>query len=301
METINLEYTKRPSLLPIYLGALPVQRKGLKPRENFPPMTSSLKSNKINIGHLNKFLKYFDKNENCPTPLTYPLTLIFPLHMLILGHREFPLLYVRMMQIRNHIIQHRPIERTDIIDINCRILTQRRVVKGIEMDVVSIISVEGKPVWENLNTYFFPGRFGNPDNPSPQSKIKPLSEKYEELVFSITSKGGFKFGLLTGDYNGIHYYSRYARMMGFERSFAQSYMSITKCLMHIPEFESKNQLKLDAMYKGPVYYNRPLTMKKSKINNGFRFDLYCEGNERPSVVGSLFDIKKDKQQHFFSS
>jgi hypothetical protein len=221
--------------------------------------------------------------------------------MPILGHKEFPLLYVRMMQIRNHIIQHRPLERTDIMDINCRILTQRRAAKGIELDVLSIISVDEKPVWENLNTYFFSGRFGNPDEPSPLSEMLPLPEKHQEHIFSISSKGGFRFGLLSGDYNGIHYYSRYARLMGFERSFAQSYMSLTKCLMHIPEFESKNQLKLDAMYKGPVYYDRQLTMKNSKINNGFRFDLYCEGNDRPSVVGSISEIKGDKQQHIFKS
>ncbi len=298
MKTINLEYTRRPSLFPIYIGALPVRRKGLKPGEIFPLITTRMRSGEIDINHLNKFLKFFDTNENSPIPISYPLTLIFPLHLPILGHKEFPLLYVRMMQIRNHIIQHRPLERTDIIDINCRILTQRRASKGIELDVLSIISVDEKPVWENLNTYFFPGRFGNPNEPSPLSKILPLPEKHEDHIFSISSTGGFKFGLLSGDYNGIHYYSRYARWMGFERSFAQSYMSLTKCLMHIPDFESKNPLKLDVAYKGPVYYDRPLTMKNSKINNGFRFDLYCEGNDRPSVVGSVYEMKRNMQQHF---
>ena len=71
--------------------------------------------------------------------------------------------------------------------------------------------------------------------------------------------------------------------------------------MHIPEFESKNQLKLDAAYKGPVYYDRQLIMKNSKIKDGFRFDLYCEGNNRPIVVGSVSEIKGDKQQHFVYS
>ncbi len=300
MKTINLEYTRRPSLLPIYFGALPVRRKGLKPGEDFPLIISRLRTNKIDINHLNKFLKFFDKDKNSPIPLSYPLTLIFPLHMPIIGHKEFPLLYVRMMQIRNHIMQHRPLERTDIMDINCRVLMQRRVAKGIEMDVISIISVDGKPVWESLNTYFFSGRFGIPDDPSPLSKILPLPEKHEEHIFNITSKGGFKFGLLSGDYNGIHFNSRYARLMGFERSFAQSYMSLTKCLIHIPESESKNPLKLDVAYKGPVYYDRPLTMKKSRIGKGFRFDLYCEGNDRPSVVGSVYEIEGDKQHQLFS-
>jgi hypothetical protein len=40
-----------------------------------------------------------------------------------------------MMQIRNHVIQHRPVDVRESIDISCTITGQRVAAKGVEMDI----------------------------------------------------------------------------------------------------------------------------------------------------------------------
>jgi hypothetical protein len=287
MNEISLKFSSRPNLLRIYLWALIIRRKGLKPGESLPVIVSECPDVQINETHLQRFLEITGAEAALGVPVTYPELLVFPFHMPIIGHREFPLLYVSMMQIRNHVLMHRRLDGVGAMRFTSRIAGQRTVAKGLEMDVYSVLSSEGQPVWECLNTYYFRGRFGEADPPSSLSEFLPLPSGYSQQKFEISPKGGFRFGLLSGDYNGIHYYSRYARTQGFKRSFAQSYNSLTHCIRRLPRIEAGYPVRLDAAYKGPVYYNTVLILKYAPVGSGYRFDLHCEGDPRPCITARM--------------
>ena len=105
--------------------------------------------------------------------------------------------------------------------------------------------------------------------------------------------GGFCFGLMAGDYNPIHYVATYARRMGFRKDFAHAQLSLALCIQHLPAFKKNEPVRLDVAFKGPVYYGSNVTMQYADDGAGYRFDLYCEGNPRPCLRGSLNRAEPD--------
>jgi acyl dehydratase len=293
MHTVRLKHTTRPRVLPIYARGLVMPRGGLAPERALPAIHSEWRGFKMDKRHLKQFTDICRLAPSDIMPLVYPLIFAFPLHVSIVGHREFPLLYVRMMQVRNHVIQHRPIDLRETIDISCAIVGQRVVAKGLEMDIYSGLEAAGEHVWESVHTYFFPGNFGEPDPPSPLAQLPHLSEDTVEKVWTMPNRGGFCFGLMAGDYNPIHYLAPYARRMGFRRDFAHAQLTLALCIRHLPPFQQDEPVRLDVAIKGPVYYGSNVTMKYSDDGKGPRFDLYCEDNARPCISGSMNSAKPD--------
>ena len=293
MSTVHLKYTARPRLLPIYARGLFASRSGLGPDRALPAMHSEWWGFTIDRRHLKRFLGICRLGPSEAMPLVYPLVFAFPLHMSIIGHLEFPLLYIRMMQVRNHVIQHRPVELQEALDISAVIVGQRVAEKGLEMDMYTVLGTVDDPVWESLHTYYFPGDFGEPDSPSSLSQFPPLPPDYLEKAWRMPNGGGFCFGLMAGDYNPLHYLASYARFMGFQRDFAHSQLSLALCVQHLPAFRKDEPVRLDVAIKGPVYYGSNVTMNYSDQGQGYRFDLYCEDNPRPSLVGSLSTADPD--------
>jgi hypothetical protein len=226
-------------------------------------------------------------------PLVYPLVFVFPLHMSIVGHRKFPLLYVRMMQVRNHVIQHRPVDLRETMDISAVIVGHRIVAKGLEMDVHTHLESYGDAVWESIHTYFFPGSFGPTDQPSPLATLPALPDNSVEKTWKMPNGGGFCLGLMAGDYNGIHYCAPYARRMGFRQDFAHAQLSVALCVQHLPLLGKDEPVRLDVAIKGPVYYGSTVTMEYAHNGEGNRFDLYCTDNPRPCISGFLGAPKPD--------
>jgi hypothetical protein len=287
MRTVRLEYTTRPRLLPIYARGLVGGHRGLKFDPALPEMHAEWKGFKIDRRRFKHFMDICGLPASDTMPMVYPLVFAFPLHMTMVGHRDFPLPYVRMMQIRNHVIQHRPIGIEESLDISSAIVAQRVVAKGLEMDVHTGLEADGDQVWESVHTYFFPGKFGQPDLNSPLAQLSPLAADNVEETWTMPNGGGFCLGLMAGDYNPVHYLAPYARRMGFNRPFAHAQLSVALCVHHLPPFSQDESVRLDVAIKGPVYYGSNVTMKRSDDGASHRFDLYCEDNPRPCISGSL--------------
>ena len=45
--------------------------------------------------------------------------------------------------------------------------------------------------------------------------------------------------------------------------------------------------QVDLLYKGQMYYESELMLKHIKKEGTHRFDLYCEGNDRPCICGGI--------------
>jgi hypothetical protein len=287
MQAINLKYTNRPRMLPLYARGILGYRSRITSEPALPSAKSEWRGFKIDGGHLKRFMDACRLAPSDTMPIAFPLVFAFPLHMSMVSHGRFPLSYVRMMQISNHIIQHRPVNVQETMDISCDIVGQRVVYKGLEMDVYTVLEIVGQPVWESIHTYFFPGNFGEPDQPSLFFKQSPLPENCAKKTWKMPNGGGFCFGLIAGDYNPIHYFAPYSRLMGFRRDFAHSQITIALCLRHLPAFPENQPVCLDVSIKGPVYYGSNVTMRLSNAEKSHGFELYCEDNSRPCIKGSL--------------
>ncbi len=282
----SLTYSGKIHPLPLYIKKLCSRTSGFMSGDRFPRIEAVWRNFRIDPGHLAATSRLCGLTPGKTVPVFYPLTFLFPLHMSLITHREFPLSFLKMLHLRDHIVQHRAIGVGELMGISSRIAGQRVVPRGIEFDVCTTITSDGATVWEGISTNFFPGRFGGETDPSPLSRFEPMPGRCSTIQWTMPGRGGFRFALLAGDYNGIHYLAPYARLMGFKRDFLHGQRSIAECVRRIPSYEQESVV-LSLVLKGPVYYRSEVFLKYAPMKDGFRFDLHARDDRRPCILGSL--------------
>jgi hypothetical protein len=103
----------------------------------------------------------------------------------------------------------------------------------------------------------------------------------------LPAKDRFRFARVSGDTNGLHYGTFYARMQGFKRDFARPIRSVAQCVSSLPGVGRGSASRLDFFLKGPVYYESTRVLKNIKKKNSDRFDLYSKNTAKPCISGEL--------------
>lgn len=278
----HLEYRSRPSTAAFMLRALyPARlRKGLP----FPPLRASWRGHQVDRRRLGELLRVTGLGAGSGLPLLYPHVLGFPLQMVILTHPAFPLPIWRVLQIRNHVLQHHPIPADAVLDLDTRVVGQRVLEKGVEVDLHTTAGVERRVAWESLNTFYYRGRFGEPGPPSPMASAPEVGDAVVGR-WRTPPGGGLAFGGLTGDYNGLHWWSAYARLFGFRRAFHHPQLVLGQSLARLPAPEAASAQRLDAWLKGPVYHGSEVRLRARSGTDGAAFAVVAEGEQRPAIVG----------------
>ncbi len=251
---------------------------------------------KLDETHLEKYLDICKVAVAETLPPFYHMTRIFALLMRVLGHRKAPLSVLRTLNTQEAITIQRPLQITETPDIKCELSMYRYVKNGLEVDIIGQVTAGREMIFKTVKTFLYRGKFNGPI--APHRSLEKIETGREVARWTFPGNIGFRFGLISGDTNAIHYLSRYARFQGFERDFAQPMLVMETCLQKI---EAEGFLDLHAapyemkiQYKGPVYYERENSLIYSEAANGHRFDIYCGKNTRPSI---MFAIKKSDKDH----
>ena len=215
-----IQFDHRPAMLTPYIKGLLTKRKGLKEGEKLPQTQTVWNNFSFNTNHHKQFNTICGLENSKDLSIVYPLTVVFPLHMHILSHKAFPLSPFTMLQNRIKVKQFKPLNRKEQLDIDCTIESRRNTDKGMEIDIISNFVAKGETVWQSVNTYFFRGKFGAQTSTINRNSLTPILTVSESHTWKIPAKGGFRFARLTGDYNGIHYNTPYARLLGFKSCFS---------------------------------------------------------------------------------
>jgi hypothetical protein len=217
----------------------------------------------------------------------YPLTLIYPLVLRVLGYRKAPLSVFRMLNTKLQVTSHRRIGVHEPLRIISETGPLRIVPKGLELDLASVVQGDHETVWESLHTFYYRGKFGEGNSSHfDQPELPPISEPKTLASWYLPDGIGFRFARISGDSNGIHYSSSYARLYGFKSDFAQPLLTLSKSLSCFSDFDP-SRFRLLALFKGPVYYKSNVSLKGISSGEGIRFDIYCEDNPKPSLSCQL--------------
>jgi len=220
-------------------------------------------------------------------PALFPFSVLYPINLRLLIQKQVNIPVLKMLTIRNSTLCLREIQAGERLDVVSRIAGQRYVSKGLEFYIHSWLETGKERVWENRSTLFVPMNHQQPDPNYTPPKLVPIPGAQAIESWYLRATGRLRFAWIMGDSNGIHYSPWWARLFRFHRDFAQPIRIASKCvdlLAHQPE---KFPYQIDLMFKGPVYYERELTMKGAVIDSNHRFDLYCQGNDRPCICGEL--------------
>ena len=141
--------------------------------------------------------------------------------------------------------------------------SQRVLEKGVEVDLYTTVLCRGDLLWESLNTFYYRGRFGGAGEASPLSRAP---EAVGETVAEWRTVPGLgrRFAALTGDYNGIHCWSWYARLLGFRGALHHPQLLLGQCLARLSPLDPSRPQRLDAWLKGPVYYGARVCLREAR-------------------------------------
>lgn len=260
---------------------------GLRPGAPFPSIVMCWRGYRATAREVDRFCYLSGVPAGEDLPFLFPHVIGFRLQMALLTHPAFPVPIWRMLQIRNHLRQHRTIRRDAMLDLEASVSGHRVLEKGLEVDVHCAVTEAGELACESTNTFYARGRFGTPGSASPLSSA-PSVDGSESARWRTTRDGALRFGALTGDYNGIHLSNRYARLFGFKRAFLHPQRVLAQCLARLSSMPSAHPRRLDAWLKGPVPYGAQASLRTSRTRaEEVMFALTTDQDERPAIIGRL--------------
>lgn len=234
------------------------------------------------------FLSVCGSPQRADLHLLYPFALFYPLAMRVLANRAMPFSMTRVLNTRNTIVQARPIYPSDVLNLRCRSTRWREAPKGRELDLVLDAVSDGERVWSCMATYLVRNAHGDDADPGlPAIRLEPLERAETLASWRLEPRDRVRFAKLSGDSNGIHIWSWYARRFGFERDFAQPLRVVTRCVDLLPPIGAGWPRRLEFHLKGPVYYASNLTLRGAEHGDQYRFDLHREADARPCILGQL--------------
>jgi hypothetical protein len=292
-QSLQTTFLSRPSAI-AYMARAFVPSPGLERTRGFPSIRLVWKNARVTRKELSGFTRLTGLQPDDDLPLLFPHVFGFRLQMALLTQRAFPLPIWNALQIRNHLLQHRPIRADECLELETRVAGQRVLAKGAEVDLYTTVRCAGQLAWESLNTFYYRGRFGEPGTPSPLARAPELYG--EEIArWQATGESGWRFGDLTGDFNGIHWSDLYARAFGFRRAFHHPQRILGQCLARLPATATAPTQRLDAWLKGPVYYDSEVTLRSASGPHGIGFALFPDAEDRPAIIARWNAASVDSQ------
>lgn len=216
--------------------------------------------------------------------ILFPQVIGFRLQMALLTHPAYPLPIWSALQVRNHLLRHDHLSPDQLYELQTQVGGQRVLEKGLEVDLVSRLMRGSECVWEGRTTFFYRGRFGQAEVPHVLTQSPDLGDSDEIARWRMPTGGGWRFGRLTGDYNGIHTSNWYARRFGFPRAFAHAQRVAAMCEARLPASREEEQT-LDLWIRGPVLYGAQVKLNGRVERDFATFGVALEGDPRFALVG----------------
>ncbi|MDH4248247.1 MAG: hypothetical protein OEW39_10560 [Deltaproteobacteria bacterium] len=289
---VSLRFSARPGVLRSILNTtLPKRR--WDPARGFPHFQATWEEHRAGSFGLRTFLELTGlrlQDENLPS--LYFHVLGFPLQFAVLTHWAYPIYTWRVRQVRNHLLLHRPLRVGTPVRMTSRVTDWRILDRRQEVDFYSRVDDEAGLVWESLNSYYNPARGDRIHSPSPLA-ASPLPPEALVERWRLPVGGGLRFGRLTGDFNGVHWWRLYARLLGSPFTFFHMQRVLGFCLARLPELPPGQPQRLDAWLKGPLPYGRDVGLYAAPNAEDGRFALRLEGDPRAAVVGWLRTVPKE--------
>ena len=264
-----------------------------------PPFSAELRDFHVRSAHWQRFNRRCRIDTAPPMSPIYPMTLVFPFFQRLLASKQVPAKAFYVLAKRLRIQQHRPMALGQRYSLICRLGEVNTVPQGLEMDLVAVIQDRGETVWEAIETFFYRGEYGIATQ-SGSVDFASIATTGVHHRWRLYHKDGFPFAKISGDGNPLHYSRIYARMMGFQRDFAQPFLVLGHAIPQPPHDHHSRPFFLDVVFKGPLYYSREAVLKARPTSDGDRFDIFSEGNPRPCMTGLVCSGAPKRGSKFLS-
>jgi acyl dehydratase len=285
-----------PPLLPSWLRALTGGGKRLAVGASIPSLELGLAPRTVDPKLLAKYRKLcgfpqaLAGSTGDTLPLTLPQVLAGPLHVAMLTDPKFPLPAMGIVHLRNRIEQTEALRVDQPFGLHAAIVAHRQVPQGIEFDVRTVATVEGREVWQSVLTALS-------RTPTPKSKSKTPKEKRAEaevlpapdrsLLLRVPEDIGRRYARVAGDWNPIHQHAISAKLFGFPRAIAHGMWSLARCVAEVQDDVPAGPLVCEVTFKRPVLLPSKVAILAWRQDGGVTFQLVAAAGSTVHLTGSL--------------
>jgi hypothetical protein len=285
---MSQEIQKMPSMLSIYRRAIVKKRDpGFKVGDSLPDLALKLARLPINSKHLSAYNRACGFASSDCVAATYPQILAFPLQLEMLVGKRFPFPLLGLVHIANRIEVLKPIDKKAVLAIAVSLGEQRIVDKGVEIDVLTSIAVDGDEVWRGVATMLARCHTGVEKRPSDKQAAKPLGSNRQ--LWNLPAGLGRRYGKASGDLNPIHLFATTAKLFGFKRAIAHGMWSKAKVLSTLDGQLPAAPYCVDVRFKLPIFLPAQVqfTYLPDAENKSLSFELWDKRGEKPHLSGSI--------------
>jgi acyl dehydratase len=219
-------------------------------------------------------------------PPTYPHMLTFPLQMVLMSDRSFPLALPGFVHVRNRIDVIRPIRADEALDLEVwaeRFAAHR---SGATVDLRATVTVGGQVVWGSRSTYLSRGAKA-PDG-APESDVDVTVGDLERVAatWRVPGDAGRRYAKVSGDVNPIHLSGLTAKAFGFKRAIAHG-MWVKARVLGALAGRLPDAVEIDVGFRKPLYLPSTVTLSTAEAAGGWEFAVRNEKSGTEHVVGTI--------------
>jgi len=282
MTAATLEFDRLPSANKLYVRAALAKPKGLKSGETIPRIEARVRRVRPDPRQVAGYRAVCGFTDNGRLPPTFPHILAAPLHLAVLTHQDFPLKLLGAVHVRNHVIQHRPLQADESLDVRVSVEGHTPVDGGIEFRLETRVHDSSEQcVWESTSTNLVRKPEKKKKRPAAPWTPPDFSTYREIAQWKAPADIGRRYGRLAGDMNPIHLYALTAKLFGFPRAIAHGMWSFARCAAETTKSLPVGALTIDAAFKRPVLL--PSDVFLLLRQNGASQDFFLVNKDRQTV------------------
>ncbi len=196
----------------------------------------------------------------------------------------FPISPMGLIHTRQSLVQHRPVNETEILDAQCGLKRMTKDDRGITLECFLEVRSGNELVWEGVATFLSRRRTKGSGKKKKQTP-PPLPVKE---IFNLAEDTGRAYARASNDYNPHHLYGFSARLLGFRSPIAHGMYTLARSLAAIrSKITFEFPMIVEAGFKLPVYLPARVALGYETFGNTVSFELRDATSGLPHVAGRI--------------
>jgi acyl dehydratase len=222
-------------------------------------------------------------------PATYPQMLAFPLLLLVLTGRDFPVPAMGAVHVANTVEQHEPVPPGAVLDLAVHARDLRPHRRGRQVTVVTEARMAGRVVWRAESDYLriertAPPTDGADDTPTPHAAV--AAARGGLTSWELRADLGRRYAAVSGDRNPIHLYDVTARPFGFRQHIAHGMWTLARCLAEL-EGDVPPRMRCEARFRRPLPLPGRAEFTASAVDGAVHFSVGSTSDPSRHLRGRL--------------
>lgn len=263
-KSLHLRYPRLPSALGAYPRVLLTKRPPIERVQDPPEITATVESVVVSRSNVDRYLQVCGFGGGSSVPITYPHILAMPLHLKIMGTRDFQLRPGGLIHLSNEIESLAEITPGARLDVAVKACNYRKMYAGLAFDMATEIRQSGIPVWRETCVFVSP--WPDPANQStgrpPRPPRAPRTSEVLLERLDVSMRTAWDYARVSSDYNPIHLEHRAARLFGLKGAIVHGMWTFARSLAQVPAPDLGPGTQVETQWLTPVQIPAQVMIKQ---------------------------------------